>query len=120
MTIPCTPRRRLEEAAPLLHSNGRAVPPTSAPFLDHVRPEAGAVLSPSQANTWLSCPARWMFKNLLELPDPQNAARFVGSCVHKSLEGADRAAADGGGRRDARLRSRMGGQRGDGRVDGGR
>jgi RecB family exonuclease len=47
--------------------------------------ELGMVLSPSQANTFIECPAEWYFKKLLGLPDPGNSGRSLGSAVHSGI-----------------------------------
>lgn len=49
-------------------------------------PEALAeVLSISQMYTFMDCPARWMFKYQLGLPDPPNANLALGSAVHEAI-----------------------------------
>lgn len=68
------------------------VRPTPAPVVEaaaDARPqrlEPGCSLSPSEANTFLNCPARWYFKYMRRLPDPSNGARVLGSAFHKALE----------------------------------
>jgi hypothetical protein len=90
-------------------TNGRSSQPT---FLDHI-PEAsapapeipwptpdtdtapqktssvavepGEILSPSQVNKFLDCPANWYFKDLVGLPDPVTSALAVGIAVDNAL-----------------------------------
>ena len=40
--------------------------------------ELGQVLSPSQTNTFIECPAQWYFKYLVGLPEP--ATGSLGRC----------------------------------------
>jgi RecB family exonuclease len=53
------------------------------------------VLSPSQANTFLSCGAKWYFRYAMELPDPAGAGLVRGKAVHGVVEYAMRAKIDG-------------------------
>lgn len=46
----------------------------------------GAVLSPSQVNTYLGCSARWWFRYGCGLPDPPSASLVRGRVVHKVAE----------------------------------
>ena len=46
----------------------------------------GEILSPSQANLFLNCSARWWFKYGLGLPDPKGGSLVRGSTVHKCIE----------------------------------
>ncbi|MBZ5626270.1 MAG: PD-(D/E)XK nuclease family protein [Acidobacteriia bacterium] len=46
----------------------------------------GAVLSPSQANTFLNCSARWWFKHSAGLADPAGGSLVRGKAVHKLVE----------------------------------
>jgi RecB family exonuclease len=46
----------------------------------------GDILSPSQANLFLNCSARWWFKYGLGLPDPKGGSLVRGSTVHKCIE----------------------------------
>lgn len=67
-------------------ANGHPAPPAAIQGGDRSAAEPGALLSPSQANCFLECPAKWYFRYLLELPDPPNAARALGTCVHSAIE----------------------------------
>src|SRR5215472_16941894 len=51
----------------------------------------GEVLSPSQVSTFLSCSAKWWFRDGLGLPDPESGAAVRGKAVHKLIEYAMRA-----------------------------
>jgi hypothetical protein len=46
----------------------------------------GNLLSPSQANQFLNCSARWWFKYGAGLPDPRGGSLVRGSTVHKCIE----------------------------------
>ena len=46
----------------------------------------GEILSPSQANCYLGCSARWRFKYLIGLPDPAGGGAVRGKAVHKAVE----------------------------------
>lgn len=46
----------------------------------------GEILSPSQANCYLGCSARWRFKYILGLPDPAGGGAVRGKAVHKAVE----------------------------------
>jgi CRISPR/Cas system-associated exonuclease Cas4 (RecB family) len=46
----------------------------------------GCILSPSQANTYLTCSAKWWFKYGLGLPDPKGGSFVRGLAVHKVIE----------------------------------
>jgi hypothetical protein len=46
----------------------------------------GCVLSPSQANCYLMCSAKWWFKYGLGLPDPKGGSFVRGLAVHKVIE----------------------------------
>ena len=46
----------------------------------------GEVLSPSQANTYLGCSAKWYFRYMVGLPDPAGGGAVRGSAVHKTVE----------------------------------
>ena len=48
--------------------------------------ELGEVLSPSQVNTFIDCPARWYFKYVRDLPDPKTGSLAVGSAFHAALK----------------------------------
>jgi CRISPR/Cas system-associated exonuclease Cas4 (RecB family) len=50
-----------------------------------ITPGLGEVLSPSQAKTFLECPAKWYFKYLRGLPDPKSAALSLGKAVHQAI-----------------------------------
>lgn len=47
--------------------------------------ELGYILSPSQLRTFMDCQARWYFKYVQKLPDPQNANLALGTAVHSAL-----------------------------------
>lgn len=70
-------------------SNGHApvssITPGPAPQGDAGAAELGAVLSPSQVNTFLSCPAKWYFKYLRGLPDPKTGALALGIAAHRAI-----------------------------------
>ena len=46
----------------------------------------GEILSPSQANTFLNCSAKWWFKYGASLPDPKGGSLVRGLAVHKTIE----------------------------------
>ena len=46
----------------------------------------GSLLSPSQANCYLMCSAKWWFKYGLGLPDPKGGSLVRGLAVHKVIE----------------------------------
>jgi RecB family exonuclease len=66
-------------AAPLIESAPAPAPPTKNETL-------GEILSPSQANTFLNCSARWWFKYGAGLPDPKGGSLVRGLAVHKTIE----------------------------------
>jgi DNA helicase-2/ATP-dependent DNA helicase PcrA len=37
-------------------------------------------------NNFFECPRKWYFRNILQLPEPQNNALHVGNIVHKTIE----------------------------------
>jgi RecB family exonuclease len=78
----------VEAACAASPTNGHPAPPIAPPEPQHeLKPlSPGDALSPSQVNTFLSCPAKWMYRYLLGLPDPQTSARFVGACFHRTVE----------------------------------
>ena len=43
------------------------------------------VLSPSQVALFLNCPAKWMFRYLLDLKDPGTAATALGKAFHETI-----------------------------------
>ena len=43
------------------------------------------VLSPSQVTQFLNCPAKWMFRYLLDTRDPGTAATALGKAVHETI-----------------------------------
>jgi RecB family exonuclease len=43
------------------------------------------VLSPSQVSLFLNCPAKWMFRYLLDLKDPGTAATATGKAFHETI-----------------------------------
>jgi hypothetical protein len=46
----------------------------------------GDVLSPSSANLFRTCGAKWFYHHVRRLPDPKTGALLQGSCFHKALE----------------------------------
>ncbi len=53
---------------------------------DHVRCETlGELLSPSQVNTYLTCPAKWYFRYLVGLSEPATGALALGKAFHQTL-----------------------------------
>jgi putative RecB family exonuclease len=48
--------------------------------------QPGEALSPSQANTYLNCSARWRFKYIVGLPDPAGGGAVRGTAVHRAIE----------------------------------
>jgi RecB family exonuclease len=69
------------EAAPL--AAGASAPPTTSATKNET---LGAILSPSQANTFLNCSAKWWFKYGAGLPDPKGGSLVRGLAVHKTIE----------------------------------
>ena len=45
----------------------------------------GESLSPSQATTFLACPAKWYFRYLLGLTEPPTDALALGKAFHGTL-----------------------------------
>jgi hypothetical protein len=43
------------------------------------------VLSPSQVSLFLNCPAKWMFRYLLDVKDPGTAATALGKAFHETI-----------------------------------
>ena len=43
------------------------------------------VLSPSQVSLFLNCPAKWMFRYLLDVEDPGTAATALGKAFHETI-----------------------------------
>jgi hypothetical protein len=43
------------------------------------------VLSPSQTSQFLNCPAKWMFRYLLDINDPGSAATALGTAFHETI-----------------------------------
>ena len=58
----------------------------AATFASEVTNDLGAVLSPSQARTFLDCAYKWYAKHALGLPDPPNGSFVRGRVVHKMAE----------------------------------
>lgn len=50
-----------------------------------VHEELGEVLSPSQVNTYLTCPAKWYFRYLLGLTEPATGSLALGRAFHATL-----------------------------------
>jgi RecB family exonuclease len=65
-------------------------PEPTAPAPGHTK-----ALSPSQATTWLDCPARWFYRYALELPEPKSIALAIGSATHRGVTAAIGARATG-------------------------
>jgi CRISPR/Cas system-associated exonuclease Cas4 (RecB family) len=81
------------------HANGqsghsRYVPvlPAAAPA---PQPQPGELLSPSQVNKYLQCPAAWYFRYLLGMPDPSTSSLAIGRAVDHGICHALRARALG-------------------------
>jgi hypothetical protein len=47
--------------------------------------ESAAVMSPSQCKTFVDCPAKWAFRYLERLPDPQTGNLALGRAVHGAI-----------------------------------
>ncbi len=43
------------------------------------------VLSPTQVSQFLSCPAKWMVRYLLDLKEPGTAAQALGKAFHETI-----------------------------------
>lgn len=43
------------------------------------------VLSPTQVSQFLNCPAKWMFRYLLDLKEPTTAATALGKAFHETI-----------------------------------
>src|SRR6266545_3227597 len=43
------------------------------------------VLSPTQVSQFLNCPAKWMFRYLLDLKEPGTAAQALGKAFHETI-----------------------------------
>ena len=50
-----------------------------------VREKLGEWLSPSQVNTYLTCPAKWYFRYLVGLSEPGTGALALGKAFHAAL-----------------------------------
>jgi RecB family exonuclease len=50
-----------------------------------VREKLGELLSPSQVNTYLTCPAKWYFRYLVGLSEPATGALALGKAFHAAL-----------------------------------
>jgi CRISPR/Cas system-associated exonuclease Cas4 (RecB family) len=66
-------------------------PLASAAIVSAVSPAAknetlGEILSPSQANAFLNCSAKWWFRYGAGLPDPKGGSLVRGLAVHKTIE----------------------------------
>lgn len=68
--------------------NGSPAPPME-PIMPEPTSEAAdqlaALLSPTQASTFVECGAQWYFKYLVGLPDPPTSALALGIAVHDAL-----------------------------------
>lgn len=54
-------------------------------MLDQNESGLGTVLSPRQATQFLNCPAKWMFRYLLNLKEPGTAATALGTAFHQTI-----------------------------------
>ncbi len=54
-------------------------------MLDQNESGLGVVLSPSQATQFLNCPAKWMFRYLLNVKEAGTAATALGSAFHQTI-----------------------------------
>ncbi|HZM11401.1 MAG TPA: PD-(D/E)XK nuclease family protein, partial [Candidatus Limnocylindrales bacterium] len=45
----------------------------------------GEALSPSQVNTYMTCPAKWYFRYLIGLSEPTTGALALGKAFHGTL-----------------------------------
>ena len=52
----------------------------------NVNTQPGEMLSPTQANCYLNCSARWRFKHICGLPDPAGGGAVRGTAVHRAIE----------------------------------
>ncbi len=53
---------------------------------ERLRCEAlGELLSPSQVNTYLTCPAKWYFRYLVGLSEPATGCLALGRAFHQTL-----------------------------------
>ena len=50
-----------------------------------VATDLGEVLSPSQVNTFLSCPAKWYFRYLIGLSEPATGSLALGTAFHATV-----------------------------------
>ena len=72
-------QRQFDPIAASKQAAAAAAPPTKNETL-------GEILSPSQANTFLNCSAKWWFKYGAGLPDPKGGSLVRGLAVHKTIE----------------------------------
>ena len=63
-----------------------AAPVNTASPTEEKNSTLGAVLSPSQVNTFLTCSTKWWFKYGAGLPDPKGGSLVRGLAVHKLVE----------------------------------
>lgn len=56
---------------------------TEAVLKDMVR---NMSLNPTRINTYLSCPRRFLYNDVIRLPGPKRRSLIFGNCVHKALE----------------------------------
>lgn len=49
------------------------------------QPRLAEVLSPSQVSQFLNCPAKWMFRYLLDLREPATPATALGKAFHETI-----------------------------------
>jgi CRISPR/Cas system-associated exonuclease Cas4 (RecB family) len=71
--------------APDFSFPGPATAPAQAPQIYTAPVEPPAVLSPSQVNTFLECPAKWYYRYMLELPEPVTSSLALGRAVDEAL-----------------------------------
>ncbi len=72
-------------------TNGHPQPPTRIPEGPSIETVASAacsaaeVLSPSQVNCWLDCPAKWYYRYQVRLPEIRNSNLGLGTAVDEAL-----------------------------------
>lgn len=82
-----TPKPNGHDAALALHLPAPAPQPERAPETPTytAAAEPPAILSPSQVNLFLECPAKWYYKYLLELETPLTSSLALGRAVDEAL-----------------------------------
>jgi RecB family exonuclease len=71
--------------APDVSFPGPATAPAQAPRIYTAIAEPPAVLSPSQVNTFLECPAKWYYRYMLELPEAITSSLALGRAVDEAI-----------------------------------